>query len=58
MAQGRRPVPTNGPGPAFWPLEPTTTGVVVCDRCCCILPATDRAQQTHRAWHEQTGGRS
>lgn len=53
-SQGRRPVPTNGPGPAFWPFAPA---VCVCARCAALIPATDKAQATHQAWHEQGGQR-
>jgi hypothetical protein len=49
-SQGRRPVPTNGPGPVFWPLMPA---VCVCATCAALIPATDKAQATHLAWHDQ-----
>jgi hypothetical protein len=40
---------------AFWPLPPEQA-LVVCGRCACPVPATDRAQQLHRQWHEQVAG--
>jgi hypothetical protein len=44
----RRPTHPSG----FWPL-PEGQALVVCSRCACPVPATDRAQQLHRAHHEQ-----
>ncbi len=36
-SQRRPQVPGASPGPAFWPFQPTTTGVVVCETCAAIL---------------------
>jgi hypothetical protein len=46
---GPRPDQRNGNG--FWPAPLT-----VCARCAALLPGTERAQQTHRNWHEQIAG--
>jgi len=54
-SQRRPQVPGASPGPAFWPFQPTTTGVVVCETCAAILPATDRAKAIHQRWHQQAG---
>ena len=56
----RRPVkdpswrPTR-PETGFWPL-PEGHPLTVCGRCCAALPATERAQQGHRRFHEQVDG--
>jgi len=46
-----RPAKPNG----FWPL-PEGQALLVCGRCACPVPATDKAQQLHRQWHEQLAG--
>jgi hypothetical protein len=43
------------PAPAFWPL-PDGHQLTVCGRCCAAIPASDRAQQGHRQFHEQLAG--
>jgi hypothetical protein len=40
------------PQPAFWPL-PAGHPLTVCGRCCAAIPASERAQQGHRLFHEQ-----
>jgi len=54
QGQRRPPVPTSGPGLAFWPFAPA---VSVCSRCAALIPATDKAQATHLAWHDQVEAR-
>jgi hypothetical protein len=47
-------VPGASAGPAFWPFQPTTTGgVVVCEACAAIIPASDRAKAIHQRWHQE-----
>jgi hypothetical protein len=46
----RRPTPTG-----FWPL-PAGHELTVCGRCCAAIPASGRAQQGHRRFHEQVDG--
>jgi hypothetical protein len=47
---GRRPDQRQN-GDGFWPAP-----ITVCQRCGCLLPATDRAKQLHRAHHETLAG--
>jgi hypothetical protein len=49
----RRPTPD--PHVGFWPLT-DVQALLVCGRCACPVPATERAQQVHRSWHEQLAG--
>jgi hypothetical protein len=44
-----RPDQRNGNG--FWPAPLT-----VCARCAALLPGTEKAQETHRRFHEQIAG--
>jgi hypothetical protein len=37
---------------AFWPLPPDQP-LTVCGRCAAAIPATDKAQRTHRDHHAQ-----
>jgi hypothetical protein len=56
----RRPVkdrdwrPTREPA-GFWPL-PADRPLTVCSRCSAVIPASERAQLGHRAFHEQVAG--
>jgi hypothetical protein len=45
-----RPAQPNG----FWPL--LEHGLTVCAACASLVPASERAQQRHRQWHEQLRG--
>jgi hypothetical protein len=38
-------------GDGFWPAP-----VSVCGRCSAMIPATDKARQLHRRFHEQVAG--
>jgi hypothetical protein len=38
----------------FWPI--LEHGLAVCSRCAALVPASDRAQQRHRTFHEQVDG--
>jgi hypothetical protein len=42
-----RPTRPNG----YWPLPPDQP-MLVCGRCSCPIPATDRAQEVHNRHHE------
>jgi hypothetical protein len=46
--------PTSTPA-GFWPL-PEGHPLVICGRCCAAVPASDRAQESHRRHHEQIDG--
>jgi hypothetical protein len=43
--------PTRPPA-SYWPLPPDQP-MTVCARCACPVPATDKAQRTHREFHAQ-----
>ena len=53
----RRPVkdPDRRLPTGFWPL-PEGHALMVCGRCCASIPASDRAQEGHRRFHEQVDG--
>ncbi len=37
---------------AFYPLPPTQP-LTVCGRCCAVIPASPKAERTHREFHAQ-----
>jgi hypothetical protein len=47
-----RPTPA---ATGFWPL-PADHELTTCTSCAAVVPASDRAQQRHRAFHEQVAG--
>lgn len=55
----RRPVKDRGwlptPSNRFWPL-PADHELTVCSGCAAVVPASERSQERHKAFHEQIAG--